>query len=91
VVRAAAVALVCVAVSRTLAGPVAAAAAACRAAAVAVAAAVGSIAGVPAAPGSRRQDTAARRCNAPNFAVEFFLFFTRQNSGVTFPFSFSPR
>jgi hypothetical protein len=32
------------------------------------------------------------RCNAPNFAVEFFfLFFTRQNSGVTFPFSFSPR
>jgi uncharacterized protein YjcR len=28
-------------------------------------------------------------CNAPNFAVEFFLFFTRQNSGVTFPFSFS--
>jgi hypothetical protein len=30
-------------------------------------------------------------CNAPNFAVEFFLFFTRQNSGVTFPFSFSPR
>jgi hypothetical protein len=25
------------------------------------------------------------------FAVEFFLFFTRQNSGVTFPFSFSPR
>jgi hypothetical protein len=23
------------------------------------------------------------------FAVEFFLFFTRQNSGVTFPFSFS--
>jgi hypothetical protein len=58
VVRAAAVALVCVAVSRTLAGPVAATAAACRAAAVAV---VGSIAGVPAAPGSRRQDTAARR------------------------------
>jgi hypothetical protein len=31
------------------------------------------------------------RCNAPNFAVEFFLFFTRQNSGVTFPFSFSLR
>jgi hypothetical protein len=31
-------------------------------------------------------------CNAPNFAVEFFfLFFTRQNSGVTFSFSFSPR
>jgi hypothetical protein len=30
-------------------------------------------------------------CNAPNFAVEFFLFFTRQNSGVTFPFSFSLR
>jgi hypothetical protein len=29
------------------------------------------------------------KCNAPNFAVEFFLFFTRQNSGVTFPFSFS--
>ena len=28
-------------------------------------------------------------CNAPNFAVEFFLFFTRQNSGVTFSFSFS--
>jgi hypothetical protein len=27
-------------------------------------------------------------CNAPNFAVEFFLFFTRQNSGVTFSFSF---
>jgi hypothetical protein len=25
------------------------------------------------------------------FAVEFFLFFTRQNSGVTFSFSFSPR
>jgi hypothetical protein len=23
------------------------------------------------------------------FAVEFFLFFTRQNSGVTFSFSFS--
>jgi hypothetical protein len=32
-----------------------------------------------------------RACNAPNFAVEFFLFFTRQNSGVTFPFSFSLR
>jgi hypothetical protein len=31
------------------------------------------------------------KCNAPNFAVEFFLFFTRQNSGVTFSFSFSPR
>jgi hypothetical protein len=30
-------------------------------------------------------------CNAPNFAVEFFLFFTRQNSGVTFSFSFSLR
>jgi glucose uptake protein GlcU len=30
-------------------------------------------------------------CNAPNFAVEFFLFFTRQNSGVTFSFSLSPR
>jgi hypothetical protein len=28
-------------------------------------------------------------CNAPNFAVNFFfLFFTRQNSGVTFPFLF---
>jgi hypothetical protein len=25
------------------------------------------------------------------FAVEFFLFFTRQNSGVTFSFSFCPR
>jgi hypothetical protein len=32
-----------------------------------------------------------KMCNAPNFAVEFFLFFTRQNSGVTFSFSFSPR
>jgi hypothetical protein len=61
VVRATAVALVYVAVSRTLDGPVAAAAAACRAAAVAVAAVMGSIAGVPAAPGSRWQDTAARR------------------------------
>jgi hypothetical protein len=31
-------------------------------------------------------------CNAPNFAVDFFfLFFTRQNSGVTFSLSFSPR
>jgi hypothetical protein len=36
-------------------------------------------------------DNLLRRCNAPNFAVEFFLFFTRQNSGVTFSFSFSPR
>lgn len=34
---------------------------------------------------------AEESCNAPNFAVEFFLFFTRQNSGVTFSFSFSPR
>jgi hypothetical protein len=42
-------------------GPMAVAAAACRAAAVAVAAVVGSIAGVPAAPGSRLQDTATRR------------------------------
>jgi hypothetical protein len=33
----------------------------------------------------------ATYCNAPNFAVEFFLFFTRQNSGVTFSFSFSLR
>jgi hypothetical protein len=61
VVRAAAVALVYVVVSRTLDGSVAAAAAACRAAAVAVAAVVGSIAGVPVASGSQRQDTAARR------------------------------
>jgi hypothetical protein len=29
-------------------------------------------------------------CNAPNFAVEFFLFFTRQNSGVTLSFFFFP-
>jgi hypothetical protein len=35
--------------------------------------------------------TFTNSCNAPNFAVEFFLFFTRQNSGVTFSFSFSPR
>jgi hypothetical protein len=39
-------------------------------------------------PGPRRLPGGSR-CNAPNFAVEFFLFFTRQNSGVTFPFSFS--
>jgi hypothetical protein len=39
----------------------------------------------------REQPESMSHCNAPNFAVEFFLFFTRQNSGVTFPFSFSPR
>jgi hypothetical protein len=33
----------------------------------------------------------ALACNSPNFAVNFFLFFTRQNSGVTFSFSFSLR
>jgi hypothetical protein len=38
-----------------------------------------------------KDPSAEASCNAPNFAVEFFLFFTRQNSGVTFPFSFSPR
>jgi hypothetical protein len=30
-------------------------------------------------------------CNAPNFGVEFFLFFTRQIRALPFPFSFSPR
>jgi hypothetical protein len=40
-------------------------------------------------PISYDEPTMLGECNAPNFAVEFFLFFTRQNSGVTFSFSFS--
>jgi hypothetical protein len=43
------------------------------------------------ADGLLRPLSGGPQCNAPNFAVEFFLFFTRQNSGVTFSFSFFPR
>jgi hypothetical protein len=48
-----------------------------------------SVTAPPAAAGDKAPRAPA--CNAPNFAVNFFLFFTRQNSGVTFSFSFSPR